>query len=245
MCDSSAESEIISFQAGLRMVGPPALQILESFVETLTCATAAGNSVEHVGRSVFLAKLILFPQTYSITNVGAASMFFLADGWSTESVSRIVRTARTKQENRGKECAEHALCTYIEDVTCFGPWTFFQPRVRNRMKMNIPQRRLHLKTIRTKRKESPLADTLPVRSQGARIHWNMGHPSNRTLIRVLRFGGAQLRSIVVVVGHMTSGVLNCSVSCHFETSRETLLRSAYRNTWLRSCGTLHILVVVL
>ena len=36
MCDSSVESEIISFEAGLRMVGPPALQILECFLETLT-----------------------------------------------------------------------------------------------------------------------------------------------------------------------------------------------------------------
>ena len=36
MCDISAESEIISFEAGLRMVGPAALQILECFLETLT-----------------------------------------------------------------------------------------------------------------------------------------------------------------------------------------------------------------
>ena len=32
-----------------------------------------------------------------ITNVATASVF-LADGWSTESVSRVVRTARTRQE---------------------------------------------------------------------------------------------------------------------------------------------------
>ena len=32
---------------------------------------------------------------------------FLADGCSTESVSRVVRAARTKQENNGKERAEH------------------------------------------------------------------------------------------------------------------------------------------
>ena len=38
----------------------------------------------------------------AITNVGTASGF-LADGWSTESVCRVVRAARAKQENNGKE----------------------------------------------------------------------------------------------------------------------------------------------
>ena len=36
-----------------------------------------------------------------ITNVATASAF-LADGWSTESESRVVRTARTRQENNGR-----------------------------------------------------------------------------------------------------------------------------------------------
>ena len=40
---------------------------------------------------------------------------FLADGWSTESVSRAVRAARTKQENNGKKHAEHANYSYIQD----------------------------------------------------------------------------------------------------------------------------------
>ena len=39
-----------------------------------------------------------------ITNVATASAF-LADGWSTESVSRVVRTARTIQENSEREKA--------------------------------------------------------------------------------------------------------------------------------------------
>ena len=42
-----------------------------------------------------------------ITNVPTASVF-LAQGWSTESVSRVVRTARTRQEKHEKERAEHA-----------------------------------------------------------------------------------------------------------------------------------------
>ena len=50
----------------------------------------------------------------SITNVGTANEF-LADGRTTESVSRVVRAAKKKQETNGKERAEHALCTYIQD----------------------------------------------------------------------------------------------------------------------------------
>ena len=42
-----------------------------------------------------------------ITNIVTTSAF-LAGGWSTESVSRVVRTARTRQENNERECAEHA-----------------------------------------------------------------------------------------------------------------------------------------
>ena len=41
------------------------------------------------------------PDVIAFTNVGTASEFF-ADGWSTESVSRVVRAARTKQENNRK-----------------------------------------------------------------------------------------------------------------------------------------------
>ena len=42
---------------------------------------------------------------------------FLADGRSTESESSVVRAATTKQETSGKERAEHALCTDVEDAT--------------------------------------------------------------------------------------------------------------------------------
>ena len=41
------------------------------------------------------------------TNVATASVF-LAKGWSTESVSRVVRTAWTAREIHEKERAEHA-----------------------------------------------------------------------------------------------------------------------------------------
>ena len=49
-----------------------------------------------------------------ITNIAAASAF-LADGWSTESVSRVVRTTRTRQENNERERAEHIYYSHIHD----------------------------------------------------------------------------------------------------------------------------------
>ena len=49
-----------------------------------------------------------------ITNIAAASAF-LADGWSTESVSRVVRTTRTRQENNEREHAEHKNYSHIHD----------------------------------------------------------------------------------------------------------------------------------
>ena len=50
---------------------------------------------------------VLNAPAVAITNSGTASEF-LADGWSTESVSRVVRTARTRQENNERKRAEHA-----------------------------------------------------------------------------------------------------------------------------------------
>ena len=49
-----------------------------------------------------------------ITNVATASVF-LAKGWSTDSVSRVVRTARTTQEKHVKERAEHAYYNHVHD----------------------------------------------------------------------------------------------------------------------------------
>ena len=45
---------------------------------------------------------------------------FLAKGWLTESVSRVVRTARTTQEKHEKGRAEHAYYSHIhEKVTVY------------------------------------------------------------------------------------------------------------------------------
>ena len=57
--------------------------------------------------------LVEIRQAVAITHVGTASEF-LADGWSTQCVSRAVRAARTKQEPNGKERASHTLCSHIQ-----------------------------------------------------------------------------------------------------------------------------------
>ena len=51
-----------------------------------------------------------------VITIVATGSAFLADGWSSESVSRVVRTARTTQENNERERAAHADCSHIHDV---------------------------------------------------------------------------------------------------------------------------------
>ena len=58
-----------------------------------------------------------------ITNVETATVF-VAKRWSTASVSRVVRTARTTQEKHEKERAEHGYCSHIHDeVTVYDALT--------------------------------------------------------------------------------------------------------------------------
>ena len=95
--------------------------------------------------------LVLRGPAIAITDVGTASEF-LADGWPTESVSRVVRAARTKQEYHEKERAEHALCTHIQDE--MPTFDVSQPRIRESRNVNLPQRRQNLETTRTKRKNN-------------------------------------------------------------------------------------------
>ena len=49
--------------------------------------------------------------------------------------------------------------------------------------------------------EQSLSESLQTRRQISRIHENMGHPSNRTLVRVLRLGGAKRRFILATAKH--------------------------------------------
>ena len=49
--------------------------------------------------------------------------------------------------------------------------------------------------------EQSSSDSLQTRRQISRIHENMGHPSNRTLVRVLCLGGAKRRYILAAAKH--------------------------------------------
>ena len=67
-----------------------------------------------------------------ITNIAAASAF-QADGWSTESVSRVVRTIRTRQENTERKRAENGYYSYIHDeVTISDSFAVTGPGLRGR-----------------------------------------------------------------------------------------------------------------
>ena len=50
-------------------------------------------------------------------------------------------------------------------------------------------------------KEQSLSDSLQVRRQNARVYENMEHPSNRTVVRVLRLGGAKHRFVLAAAKH--------------------------------------------
>ena len=132
------------------------------------------------------------------TNVGTATEF-LAEGWSTESVIRVARSARTKQRNSGQECAEQALCMYMQkDMPAF----HVSPATRHGQDKEEPTtERTEPEDGQDDEKEQSLADTLPVQRQVARIHQNMCHPSNRALVRVLRLDGSKRRLVSGAARH--------------------------------------------
>ena len=129
-----------------------------------------------------------------ITNVATASAF-RADGWSTESVSRVVRTARTRQENNEKERAEHAYHSYIHDEVTISD-SF--PVTRQGLDESED---LTENTIPEDETEQSLSDSLQTRRQISRVHENMGHPSNRPLVRVLRLSEAKRRFVLTAAKH--------------------------------------------
>ena len=133
-----------------------------------------------------------------ITNVATASVF-PAEGWSTESVGRVVRTARTRQEKHDKEQAEHAYCSHIHDEVTISdvfPATIQGPEIDE----NLPGHTT-AQDDQEDETEQSLSDSLQTRRQISRIHENMGHPSSRTLVRVLRLGGAKRRFILAAARH--------------------------------------------
>ena len=72
-----------------------------------------------------------------------------------------------------------------------------QPKFRDSMKVKIPQKSNIQKMIRTTKQKSHY----PTHCKTARIHENMEHPSNRTLVWELRLGGVKRRFILAAAKH--------------------------------------------
>ena len=119
---------------------------------------------------------------------------FLAKGWSTESVSRAARTARKRQEKHEKERAEHAYYSHIHDEVTVSDAV---PATIQRLEEDesLPEDTT-AQDDQEDETEQSLSDSLQTRRQISKIHENMGHPSNRTLVRLLRLGGAKRRFIL-------------------------------------------------
>ena len=131
-----------------------------------------------------------------ITNVATASVFFVK-AWSTESVSRVVRTARTTQEKHEKERAEHAYYSHIHDEA----YDAFPATIQKLDEdENLPEDTA-AQDDQEDETEQSLSETLQTRRQISKIHENMGHPSNRTLVQVLRLGGTKRRFILAAARH--------------------------------------------
>ena len=119
---------------------------------------------------------VLSPATV-VTNIATASVF-LADEWSTESVSRVVRTARTRQENNETQSVEHAYYSHIHDeVTTSDSFTVTGQRLGE--DDNLPEDTT-AQDDQEDETEQSLSESLQTRRHISRIHENMGHPSNRT-----------------------------------------------------------------
>ena len=113
-----------------------------------------------------------------ITNNTAASAF-LADGWSTESVSRVVRTARTRQENNERECAEHLYYSHMHDeMTISDSFAITGPGLEE--DENLAENTTAQDDQEDETEQSS-SESLQTRRQISKIHENMGHPSNRSL----------------------------------------------------------------
>ena len=120
-------------------------------------------------------------------------------GWSTESVSRVVRTARARQENHEKERAEHAHCCHIHDEVTTSD--IFPATVQGLDGSEHPAENTVPEDDQEDETEQSFSDSLQTRRQLSRIHENMEHPSNRTWVRVLRLGGAKRRYILAAAKH--------------------------------------------
>ena len=111
-----------------------------------------------------------------ITNIAAANAL-LADGWSTESVSRVVRTARTRRENHEKEHAEHVYHSHIHDRVTISDAFPVTGQGFNGGKH--PAENITAQDDQEDQTEQSSSESLQTRRQISRIHENMGHTSNR------------------------------------------------------------------
>ena len=154
-----------------------------------------------------------------ITKVATASVS-LAKGWSTESTSRVVRNARTTQEKHEKERAEHAYYSHMHDDVAV--YDVFQ---ENTTALDDQED----ETVQS------LSESLQTRRQISKIHENMGHPSNRTLVRVLRLGGAKRRFILAAARHKCGACTDTSSWSNRESFTHFLCVQ-------RRCRTLPVLI---
>ena len=67
--------------------------------------------------------------------------------------------------------------------------------------MRISQKTQQHKIDQEDETEQSLSESLQTRRQISKIHENVGHPSIRTLVRVLRLGGAKRRFILAAARH--------------------------------------------
>ena len=101
-----------------------------------------------------------------ITNIAAASAL-LAGGWSTETVSRVVRTARTRRENHEREHAQHVYYSHTHDrVTISDAFPVTGQGFNGRTTAQDDQE---------DETEQSSSESLQTRRQILRIHENMGH----------------------------------------------------------------------
>ena len=106
-----------------------------------------------------------------ITNVATASVF-LAEGWSTEFVSRVARTAKTIKEKHDKERAEHAYYSHIHDEVTDSD-VFPATIQRLEEDENLPEDTT-AQDDQEDETEQSLSDSLETRRQMSKIHENMG-----------------------------------------------------------------------
>ena len=158
-------------------------------------------------------------------------------------MSRVERTARTTQEKHEKERAEHECYSDIHDEV----YDAFRATIQKLDEDESLPEDTAAQDDQEDETEQSLSESLQTRRQISRIHENMGHPSNRTLVRVFRLGGAKHRcgaceaqerpASPIVSRSPTSFVFNDVVGL------DLFFLSVFRNNGLRSYGRPRILVI--